>query len=454
MIDKETKRLLEMASYSPEAQIDFLDFLFSLPLDEQINLVKSLANDYSGEYIVNVLIPAIKSKHSIDLLQTLVDTLGITKSPRAVPPLIDLIEHSGSDQIRKSANKSLNLLKLSGVDLDKAKYSSEGLEICENSQVYACYATIIDGIGNQGIIFSRITENDDILVFSVVLNDIEGVVDCFGFNGISKIDLTKIIDRFYKNSPIISVAPEYCKYMLNKAEVLNKVNNSSIPYEYIAWKSLVYDVDPLDEPVEEAALKFGKSVKIDNLAKSKELYDYEDFKHWFLDEDDHPLIGKFIDKIINNILENKGEYLKDSDRLISWLENEINEVIPEVFDKRWREIYRNRLLNVAYLFNVQGLSEYRDIASLMALELGFDRDVLSENNIFIKSFFMELLKKTVKEAFLRYQNKLDQQNNTNKNSLWNVRKIRQQLEPQAINIENVKDQNINDIIDILYYNWN
>ena len=94
IVDKETQKLLEVASVNPEAQIDFLDFLFSLPENEQINLVSSLKEDYSSEYLVNVIAPALEAKPSIKLEEELIKILGETRSQLAVPVLNDVLKYS------------------------------------------------------------------------------------------------------------------------------------------------------------------------------------------------------------------------------------------------------------------------------------------------------------------------------------------------------------------------
>ena len=110
IVDKETQKLLEVASTNPEAQIDFLDFLFSLPESEQINLVNSLKDDYSSEYLVNIVVPALEANPAPKLEEELVKILGETRSVFAVPALNDVLKYSKNEFIKKHAQKSLNML--------------------------------------------------------------------------------------------------------------------------------------------------------------------------------------------------------------------------------------------------------------------------------------------------------------------------------------------------------
>ena len=170
IVDKETKKLLEVASINPEAQIDFLDFLFSLPENEQVNLINSLQEDYSSEYIVNVITPAFESRFIPHMDELLIENLGESRSDRAVPALNDIILYSKDEKLKKKAKISLNLLKLSGINIENKKFSYKNDELEKNSELYEFYTSIPDGMGNQAIIASRIKPNGDILIQADVAN--------------------------------------------------------------------------------------------------------------------------------------------------------------------------------------------------------------------------------------------------------------------------------------------
>jgi hypothetical protein len=234
LVDKETQKLLEIASVNPEAQIDFLDFLFSLPPDEQVNLITSMKDDFTNKSLANVFIPALESNPTEDLSAIIIDALGKIRSPYAVSCLSDIVKYSNNEKLKKLAHKNLSLLKISGINLEQALKEPLGNEICKISDIYKCYASIIDGAGNQGIIVSRNKDNGDILTFSTVINDTEGIVDCFGFYGISPDDYTKIVNKFQYELAAVPISPEYCKYKLLQAEHISKTNNTFIRYEYLS----------------------------------------------------------------------------------------------------------------------------------------------------------------------------------------------------------------------------
>jgi len=402
IVDKETQKLLEVASVNPEAQIDFLDFLFSLPESEQINLVSSLKEDYSGEHLVNIAVPALEASPSPKLEEELIKILGESRSAFAIPVLNDVLKYSKNELIKKHAQKSLNMLKLSGTTINQENRIFAASPITKVSEIYECHTNIVDGIGNQGLIISRIKPNQDILMLNVVINDVHGILDCFGFYGISKNDFSRIIEKFQETSTRFLVSPEYCKKRLEEAEKINKENNLPISYEYAAWKSLISDISALDDNFEELSKKW---ISEDLINETILLYKFPDFQHWFFEEDDNPIINELLSNLIKEVSEKNEYFIKNQNELKIWLEASIDKLSEKLFDNaEIKNIYKNRLLDLSYLLHSQELPLFRNIAASLAWS------ITPENSYNIKTvpFFRQLIKKTILEGFIRYQYKIDQ----------------------------------------------
>ena len=438
LVDKETQKLLETASINPEAQIDFLDFLFSLPPDEQINLINSMTEDFTNKYLANVFIPALESNPSEKMSAIIIKALGEIRSPYAVASLNDISKYSKNENLKKLAKKSLNMLKISGVNMEEALKKPLGSEICKISNIYKCYASIIDGAGNQGIIVSRKKENGDILTFSTVINDIDGIIDCFGFYGISGDDYIRIINKFQGQLAAAPVSPEYCKYKLLQAENTNKTLNNPIRYEYLSWKSLLSDIDPIS--IEYIAKKLPEWSNPAHLKNTYALFNHPEFKHWFLGNDHSNFLKSFLSKILQDVLKNRDNYINTPDILLNQLENNVNLAIPKVFNSNLIILYKLRLSEVAYLFDIQGMENLRNIAASIVMQL---RNITKPDNSTL--FFECILKKSVIEYLLGYQYRLEQKIAPVPKSLWKKK-------------EQIKDidfmsQEISRIIDILITEW-
>lgn len=439
IIDKETKKLLETASVNPEAQIDFLDFLFSLPEPEQHNLVKSLEEDYSCGYIVNVVVPALESRLISHLDEYLIEILGQSRSCRAVPVLQDIILYSKEEKLRKKAKKSLNMLKLAGIDINAKEDIDCTTGISKISDVYEFHMSLPDGMGNQAVIASRIRPNCDVLMMNVIINDVHGILDCFGFYGISKNDFKRIIEKFQEKSTRFLIDPGYCRYVLEEAEKINKINNLVIPYEYIAWKSMIKDIKPVNYDAVETTRSWADR---QYLLESQALRKFPDFDNWFFEDDDHEAVRGVIEKIITKITEKKEFYLKNPNKLNDLIEKEVDEFLPVIFDSSVRKVYEKRLQNTSIIFHITDLPHFRNISASLAWAMDPKCTYDIKNNLFIRS----IIRKTIVEGLIRYEYNLYNQEQQKLNP-WNLRKAGKK---GKIEDNGPQKQSIQELIDALF----
>ncbi len=396
IIDKETKKLLTAAIANPEAQIDFLDFLFSLKTEEQIQLIESLKEDYPGDELANILVPALQSgQNSNEVQQLIIKILGETRSYTPVRTLKNIFENSKDLKLTSLAKKSLNMLKLSGIDVDNHRKIHERMMLaCEGSKPFKAFSTLVDSIGNQGLIFSRISDKDFINMFSVVINDEEGIVDCFGFSNITEAEFDKIIERFATSSTVVEVSPNYAKFILTRAEEINLSKTKNLPYEYTAWKLQMNDVK--SEKHESMLSTSKKAVDLDYL------YSFSIFNNWFFDEDESEEAKNFLDSFYTYTLKNKDLLETNPDKLFLKLEQLIMENFNEIFAPEKISLYQSRILENCDLYNILGENEIAEELLILAANL-------KERNISNDKFLKNILKKSVFEMFLRKLNSSKEQ---------------------------------------------
>lgn len=347
LVDEDTKRLLSSAIINPEVQIDFLDFLNSLGEDDKVTLVESLANDYTGDELANILIPVFLSRPETKTGKTALKMLSETKSQLAFHALItanSIIKNSDLN-----IKKAISTLKLAGIREDNTKefYSN----LLKGSKPYKFYSTFPDGEGNQALIFSRIKSEGRIQFVAVVLNDYYGIRDCFGFNEISKFECDTIIERFYKTEKAVNVKPEEMKQILNYGEEISKNSKADISYEYICWRNLLSDTEINNSKISDY-LKSKYKAEVFNKDDFVKIESLDFFKYWFLTENYSDEFDNFIN-ILNSELSKNIEFDIDE-----YIENEVLNVFYPEEQKTWY----NRLLMCSYLYSV---SNENDFAKLL-----------------------------------------------------------------------------------------
>lgn len=376
IIDADTIKLLENAKINPESQIDFLDFLNALPTPEKEMLITSLTDDYDGDNLANILIPIILSSPYSDISQMAIKAIGESKSYLAYPVLKWIEENIDDLKTKSITQKSMSLLKLSGIKEDITKdYYKRLLSL---SPVYKCFANFPDGHGNVGLIFSRKNQEGFIQTFTAVINDSDGILDCFGFNEITENEFDRIVKKFYTNDRVVSIPAKVCKYLLINAEKLSRLKFEEISYEYIAWKTIINDIDfeEIDMPASLEKTPISEFLL-------KQMYADNFFEKWFFDTQDNEafsaLIGEIAEKKITDI---------------ESLDNIISENKEKIFSMEVLQLFNNRLILSAYFEKLSDENVYSQILYSLA-ESGPIKEV----------FLTDILKKSVYEYFLLQKEK-------------------------------------------------
>ena len=376
IIDADTEKLLENAKINPEAQIDFLDFLTALPDSEKEMLVNSLSQDYDGDNLTNILIPVILSNPYSELAFNAVKAIGESKSPLAYPVLQWLNENIDDLKIKSNVQKSINLLKLSGIKTDITKEYYK--KLLQNTPVYKCYINFPDGHGNVGLIFSRKHESGFIQMFALVLNDTDGIIDCFGFNEISDDEFERIVNKFYQNNKVIETSAEFCKFLMEDAEKTSRLKFENIPYEYIAWKTITNDIEDKKYNLYDGL----EQIELNELLM-KQIYNQGYFDRWFFEINDNEAFKQLIEQIFTE---------KISDTQL--IEEKINTAFDSIFDTAQTSILNKRLLLCAHLACSD--NEKTDADILFSL---------TQNNQQKQKFMFDYVKKSIYQYYLLQKDK-------------------------------------------------
>ncbi len=375
VINDDTKKLLNSAIVNPEVQIDFLDFLSALSTNDKITLINSFANDYTNDELANILIPVFLSEPNSEIGLEALKILGESKSQLAFHALntsLDYVEDGLIPQVKKS----LSTLKIAGIREDNSKEFYK--EILSTSKPYRCCITYPDGHGNQGLIFSRRNDNNRVQFVAIVIDDFQGIRDCFGFNDISQFECDKIIERFYRDEQVLEITIEQVKSVLKYAEEISKNSkNWLIPYEYVCWKNLLNDIEETDikNLLETTYTK-------DGLTKNhfNRLLEEEFLSKWFLEYN----YSDEFEEFINN----------NRDNFDSAIDKNINYIFYD--DEKY--VWSERILMCAYLEHIIGQN---DIAQIL-FNLYYDEDLKLE-------LFKNIIRKSIYEYYvnLKYNTEMN-----------------------------------------------
>lgn len=388
VIDADTKQLLHTAIMNPEAQIDFLDFLYSLHDADKKSLVQSLAEDYTEDALANILIPVFLHDPSSKVGQLALEELGQSKSQLALHALLEAKEYV-DEEFLPAIKRNVSSLKLAGVREDNTLDFYK--EVLSESKPYESYSSYPDGHGNQALIFSREREDETIQIVATVISDKWGIVDCFGFNQISKKEFSRIVERFYGNDLPVFINHTVLKTLLMNAEETVHKHGELMSYEYICWRNLLHDI-----PTEPVPMQYILEDKLEKKTLTKKELDKiclaEETQKWFIDTDFSVKFYDFTEKLNNNF--KKDNYDID-------LDEAIEEDLSKLIDKDEEKIWSKRIMNVAYL---KYLANEKNLAGLF-YALYFDEDAKHE-------LFKNIIRKSIYEYYVSIKFKLDETKKT------------------------------------------
>lgn len=335
ILDTDTKKLLENAILNPEAMLDFLDFVSAVADQDRNLLLQSLKLDYTGDMLANIIYPILYSDFNDNFKLDVIDVLSESKSSLAIAPFKYLLETSENEEIITACKTGLKKLKLAGATEEKAlEYF---YNIIKDSVPAEFYTTIPDGNGNQALLISRINNKSKYSLSAVVINDIEGVIDCFGFFNISQDEMGRVLSKFYQSEGKYKVTPQYAKTRIEEAIKLTIQNKNPFPYEFICWDTLMKDISPKEKSVKDEIKNNLKPAITDKDTILTLLTKDYSFR-WYI----RPGENKELNEVIDNI------YSQD-DIDIDKLNTIIKENKEKIFNADKEDIWKKRILQCIYL---------------------------------------------------------------------------------------------------------
>lgn len=341
VIDADTERLLHVAIVNPEAQIDFLDFVNSLPEYDKKILITSLSDDYSSDDLANILNPLFLFSPTSDIGKAAIDVLGSTKSQLALHSLSEALEFVEDEETVSLIKKNISKLKIAGVREDNAE---EFYKSVLSSKPYCAYTSYPDGHGNQALIFSREKQNESVQMCAVVINDTDGIVDCFGFNEVSKKEFERIVERFYDGDGHVYINAPVIKNMLLNAEKTTRKAGGQISYEYICWKTLLSDIESEPVPIELILnTEFNSKPLLDEELET--IFGLDFIQRWFFDTEYNDEFRLLIENLNSKIMVD--DFTMNLDEVVA-------ENSDKIFTRAQKKIWNKRILMSAYLQYLAG----------------------------------------------------------------------------------------------------
>ena len=370
LIHRETEHMLNVAVDNPEALIDFLDFIVSLPAQDQVQLLDSLEDDYSFSSKLSLYGPLALYQPATETTLYIIKALGQLKHPLAAYTLALLAQYPPKDaQLLPATERSLKRLQFNQVSMptqDPQSLPPVALPtMLEGTQWANCFITLPDGLGNQGLMLIRQHDNGDQALVCLAINDQWGIIDCFGFFQVSQAECEQIMAKCYQHAIKIPISPEQAKARIQQAFLVGLTKQRPVPYEFTAWLGILSDV-----PVQTVDLlaRCQHLAHPDWATLSQNLYQYPDLVNWFLEAGDGGDVLEIEACFVRaeHYLENETDcsrFLDSMNHLALDLSQAIVNHAPLL------EVWVNRLMEVAILLDQPDTQTFAKLAATEAIKL-------------------------------------------------------------------------------------
>lgn len=412
LIDRETDRMIQTAMTHPQALIDLIDFIISLRPEHQEELLETLCEDYKPNTLLNLYIPLLESQPNERISQFVVEQLGDSQAVEALLLLARIAQWPESQLPcpKKHIERAIKKLQLSGVTEESTPDKKNkgaprsllsGFEDLK-TEAGECYLTLYDGLGNQGLLFSRkhtdAESEGDVAILGVALNDKYGIIDCFGFERLTPPEWNRLIERFHDAGLKVPVSTEFAAFKLKQAEQLNLNQHRRLPYEYRVWETLLQNTDlqPIDFNTFCANLATSERTEY-----TGHLYEHPDFNHWFIEFGDEEAVSEILQGLFqwtNTLL---SEASKMTPEVLESYETIASNLVTALWQTDWKSRILTRLQECAYLLHQQETPTFAVLAAseCMTLQNNLDKTTPPSESGFLKQYG----RKSVLENLLRLQ---------------------------------------------------
>jgi hypothetical protein len=427
---KETERLLSLAVHQPEATLEFVDFISTLPPEDQLELLCNMQRDFPSEAIVPVLIPFLDALPDDDAVVLQALTMLISAKTPQVAYWLQVTKQQGTAfkqaPFNKLIHRGLKECQLAGIYNPNhfAALKSQVEQIPAwvlTLETKACYASLPDGYGSQAYLLVLQWPHGDYLAFGMVINDTEGLLDAFSYTQVREPELNRLLMRFKDQNTKISIPPSHFRFRLEEAEAKSRELGQPIAYEYTAWKAILL---AYKRPSLSPEMLIQEWYRADYIPSVDALLGHREFAPWILPippdrEDFSPFLAQLAILLQQvNVTEDTNEAihhenLKEAVNIINKpllprlaaalteMDSWVNATICQLVEENIHTRLRHRLAEAACLLHWQNSTTYAQLAATASLTL---LPITAETPwIYKQGFLLAYVRKTLLEMLAHFQ---------------------------------------------------
>ncbi len=317
----------------------------------------------------------------------LAEALGTWNSPLAAILLRRLGTGAPSKAVTKAVRRSIFRLKSKGLSFEEMEERAPAVYRVPKAPSPEAYVTPIDAAGNRLVSLALPRLPQGLLIFHVLFNDGEGIIQFNGFEG-SRRSFHDYIEGFQTEAHTeLAAAPaEYGHGLIEEAAARNRQGGKPLPKEYLEMRPLLGQPPAL--PLKPIIYEYVKEEEIhahpELLDRAPGLFENPLFSDWYLEEaQSGKYLGLLQDASASPLV--LSPYQQESRMADIYVQ-----AVQELFPAEMRGRYRRRLEEMAYILWKKGEENEARVSLAAALALGGEARILAPH-----PFLLELVKRSL-----------------------------------------------------------
>ena len=282
----------------------------------------------------------------------------------ALPSLNDLCEGDPSPQVRQRARVAYGRLVMRSNTLfgGRAEPQPFQLPLEETLPLHRCWATLIDGRGDQAVMVSRRRPDGLLKAISVQIHDTQGIKGCLGAEMMRDEELAEIEGELRaRGLTPVDVDLDDCWGTVEEARRRNLQERRRLPIEYEVWKGLL-DGAPGRRPMSwQASNGEDEQELLALLPQTDSLLAAPEFQRWLFDPG---LVAPYVDEWSHAPV--KQHTTQDGRETLDLL---VGLAASDLIDEDYRKVLSARLRRQSWLLAKLGKQEPSRLAAAAAVGL-------------------------------------------------------------------------------------
>jgi len=382
-------RLLELMGKSELGVESVLEDVLAMPMERRLGFINWLGGSQDPR-AARLLLPLLENQSSKVVTATIdaLEQLGAVAAYQTIPALNYLLANSSNRQLKQHARTALGRLTMSSVPgiEEAAMEQTPG----EQEPLHEARVSFMDGSGAQMVMIAWQRSDGLLKGVNVLYQDTWGIKDCYGTDEMEVDSWSELVESMEEQGfGSYQVSLDYCRALIANAQAMNKRTRHKLPVAYAIWRPVIEGNEPSKKNVPTTVIMLEPRAFTPDLAELAQrgdtLLELREFETWTFEPfaSIQPYVNSYIEAAgpANTLRGRKRKRVMKASQ-----ETIVSDVLEQVVDDKWRQLYEARLRRQGALFQLMERKDDIQLVSAVAAELHPDSGIAPQEQPFLRAF--------------------------------------------------------------------